>query len=75
LQIATREVAVLPKTTAVSGAAQRAVESTKPRVSVEGSAAADGTSKASSAENATAATVARLVQGPGNDIRAPPEHG
>jgi len=35
----------------------------------------DGTSKASRAENATAATVARLVQGPGNDIRAPPEHG
>src|ERR1700752_2577758 len=61
LQIATFEVAVLPKATAVSGAAQRAVESTKPRASVEGSAGADGTPKTNSAQPTAAATAARKV--------------
>jgi hypothetical protein len=74
LQTATRGLAVLPKTTAVSGAAQRAVESTKPRASVAGSADADGTPKASSAIHAAAATVARRVYGSGDDIRSSPEH-
>jgi len=61
LQIATREVAVLPNATAVSGAAQRALESTKPRASVDGSAGADGTPKASIAQLAVAASATRRV--------------
>jgi hypothetical protein len=73
-QIATRDVAVLPKATAVSGAAQRAVESTKPSASVAGSALAAGTPTASSTQHAAAATVARRVQGPYDDIRPSPKH-
>jgi hypothetical protein len=73
-QIATRDVAVLPKATAVSGAAQRAVESTKPSASVAGPAVAAGTPTPSSTQHAAAATVARRVQGPYGDIRPSPEH-
>jgi hypothetical protein len=75
LQIATRELAVLPNATAVSGAVQRAVESTKPRASVAGSALAEGVRNASSAEHTAAATVTRRVHGPNEDIRPSPEHG
>jgi hypothetical protein len=62
LQIATRDSAVLPNATAVLGAAQRALESTKPRASVAGSAAASGVPMAKSAEDATAMTAAWRVQ-------------
>src|SRR5271166_1965237 len=74
-QTATREVAVLPKTTAVSGAAHRAVESTKPRASVDGSAGADGTPSTKSANPAAAAVAVRAAKSPNDDIRPPPEHG
>jgi hypothetical protein len=57
LQIATRESAVLPNATAVLGAAQRAAESTKPRESVDGSAAAGGVAIANTAQHAAAATM------------------
>jgi hypothetical protein len=62
LQIATCEFAVLPNATAVLGAAQRAVESTKPRASVDGSAAANGVPIANSVQHAAAATVPSRVQ-------------
>jgi hypothetical protein len=63
LQIATRDSAVLPNATAVLGAAQRAEESTKPRASVDGSAAANGVLTASKVQHAAAATAIRRVRG------------
>jgi len=42
LQIATRDISVLPKRTAEFGEAHRAVESTYPRPSDAGAATADG---------------------------------
>jgi hypothetical protein len=52
LQIAMRDDAVAPKATAVLGAAQRAVESTKPWVSLVGAAVAGVEPSANSAAQA-----------------------
>ena len=61
LQIATREVSVVPKMTAVSGLVQRAVESTYPWLSYGGTAVgaaiASGTPRATSAAVAAAAMI------------------
>jgi hypothetical protein len=61
LQIATRDVSVVPKMTAVSGLVQRAVESTYPWLSdggtAVGAAIASGTPRTTSAEVAAAAII------------------
>ena len=61
LQIATRDVSVVPKMTAVSGLVQRAVESTYPWLSdggaAMGAARASGTPRTISAEVAAAARI------------------
>jgi len=62
LQIATRELAVLPNAIAVSGAVQRAVESTKPRASVAGSALAEGVPSAKASTEDAAHFLVRMVR-------------
>jgi hypothetical protein len=74
LQIATRELSVLPKTTAVFGAVHLAVESTYPWSSAAGAAVAEGSPMVSSAEHAAAATVKRERASP-EDATGSPEHG
>ena len=66
LQIATREVSVVPKMTAASGLVQRAVESTYPWLSYGGTAVgaakASGTPRTTSAEVAAAAMIRPVLR-------------